>query len=421
MKFSETLISKKNTLILLSVLVFSLSARNFILLSKDIIYGDFSAEAIFPQPMYGLYRIPDRPNTIEHNAVNRLASDFAQVYFPSQDFQSLTHNYETGVLDPWWRPSRYAPAIHYLCAKTICKLNYGYASFFHILIQIFLLYLLFILSFNLLKITLHLWEGMLLVTFLLFVTPAGLSFIERGQFSFYVAISSLLLIIGLSRNNIILIVASALFAYIKWTSFPYLFIVMVVYWLSARNLREIIGNTQKALVYLLVILTLSLAFRSRFLHFLDGILWQELNAQPEGISIALLLHPTLVKWLPLALILIGGLYARKYHYKDANLVPFLAGSGILMSTYPTVAHEYNIPWLYCFIPLAYYWKEKADTQNRSAIYFFVIFMLLASYTNYLAPTFNKSIIVVTYLIFSITLMFFPLLLSRQQRNKTVKG
>lgn len=102
--------------------------------------------------------------------------------------------------------------------------------------------------------------------------PAGLSWFERGQFSLYVALAYLLLIVGLMKKKPVLIAVSALFAYVKWTSFPFLLVIMAVHWLSAKNMKERVQYTQWALIYLLVLLALSLAFRSRFVHFFEGIL-----------------------------------------------------------------------------------------------------------------------------------------------------
>ena len=303
-----------------------------------MLYGDQSAESVYPRPIYKLHRIPDRANTIQHNGVNRLAADFAQVYFPSQEFSSLGDHYKTGYLDPWRRPSRYAPFIHFICALTICKFNYGYASFLHILIQLSLFYFFYAAAFKLLHIESDLPLGMLLATYLLFVTPAGLSWFERGQFSLYVATAYLLLVVGLYKNNIGLIIASAFFAYVKWMAFPFLFVALFVHWLGAKNMKEFTHNTRNALLYLLLILALSLIFRRRFLLFLDGLYWQEVYAQPEGVSITHLFATQYVKWIPVLLILIGGIYIRNNRQGFVNQIPFLTGAGIIFFIYPTIAH-----------------------------------------------------------------------------------
>ncbi len=370
---------------------------NFFLLSKDMIYGDFSAEGIFPRPMYGFFRVPDRPNTIERNAVNRLAADYAQIYFPSLEFSSLTKNYETGYLDPWKRPSRYAPFIHYICAISFCKLDYGYASFLHMLIQMVLFYAFFVMAFRMLNVESKLWFGLIFTAVCLFATPAGLSWFERGQFSLYVALAYLLLILGLMKNKPVLVVLSALFAYVKWTSFPFLLAVMVVYWLSAKNTKERIQYTLSALIYLLVILLLSLAFRSRFVHFLEGLYKQEVNVGAVGIGLGQLLPIALVKGMPFVLILAGYLSLRRNHNGADPLSAFLIGSGILMLTYPTVAFEYNIPNLFCFIPLIFYWTRQASSLNTAIRYLFFGFVFLASCTIFISPPVSASVILFGYL------------------------
>lgn len=375
-----------------------------------MLYGDLSAEGVFPQPLHGLYRIPRRENTMEPNGVNRLAADFAQVYFPSREFLSLSNNYETGYLDPWRRPSRYAPLIHFLCATTICKLDYGYASFLHVLIQLMLFIFFFVATFKLLGVESNLWMGLMLTTFLLFITPAGLSWLERGQFSLYVAIAYMLLTAGLHKNKIALIIASAFFAYIKWTAFPFLFVVMVVHWLGAKNMKECTRNTTTALLYLLVILAFSLAFRSRFIHFADGLYQQEIHTRPEGVSIIHLLPAQYSKWVPTLLIMVGGIYIRNCKYNLVRLTSFLVGTGIIFFIYPTIAHEYNISSLLCFIPFLFLlMKENPGVASRVVSYSFFLFLLLASYSNLFKPIVDEVDLAAIYLIIAGIFIFMPLI------------
>ena len=86
--------------------------------STDMLRGDGSAEQVRPAPLYGFMRVPAGPVAAAHQAEHRLAVDFAQVYFPSQDLTALDRNYVHGALDPWGRASRYAPFVHYACALT---------------------------------------------------------------------------------------------------------------------------------------------------------------------------------------------------------------------------------------------------------------------------------------------------------------
>ena len=189
--------------------------RNIILLSKDVVTGDGSGDGLIPFPRYGLVKIPDNPSSQQYQAQNRLEVDFAQVYFPSQQMASLSDNYRTGILDPRQRPSRYAPLVHYLCAITICKFNYGIASLLHIAIQTLLFYVAFILSFKILNIEKLILPGLLLANIYLFLTPAGLSWFERGQFSVYIGIGYLLMFVGFIKKNYLLVLLSIVFAFHK--------------------------------------------------------------------------------------------------------------------------------------------------------------------------------------------------------------
>ena len=400
----------KNLLLgIVSVAAYCLIINNFFLMSRDMIYGDLSGESVFPKPFPGFFRIADRINTTEHNAINRLALDYAQVYFPSQEFSSLTRNYETGYLDPLKRPSRYAPFIHYVCSISFCKLDYGYASFLHMLVQMLLFYFFFIIAFKTLKIESDLWLGLLLVNIFLFATPAGLGWYERGQFSLYVALSYMLLILGILKNKPVFVIASALFAYVKWTSFPYLFVVFIIYILGSKNKKEGVQSTLLGLIYILIILLLSLSFRSKFIHFIEGLYVQELYIQPDGISLAQLLPVSIVKGLPLILILLGYLYLRRNDKTFNHLIPYLIGSGILLLVYPTIAFEYTIPNLFCFIPLVFYWTKQPNIMSKVIRYAFFFFILSISFPDYLSLYIAKNNILVGYLAASIIFLLFPLI------------
>lgn len=405
----KILIIKKLLLGAVIIAAYCLTINNFFLLSKDMIHGDGSAENIFPQPFYGFLRIPDSANVRDHNGVNRVAADFAQIYFPSQEYSALTKNYETGYLDPWKRQSRYAPFIHFLCHISICKLEFGYASFIHILIQMLLFYFFFIIAFKILKIESDLWPGLFLVNIILFSTPAGLSWLERGQFSLYVSLSYLLLLLGLLKNKPALVIASALIAYVKWTSFPFLFVVIVVYLLSSRNIKEGIRNIRISLIYALTILLLSLPYKIEFIRFVEGLFRQERYVPPMGISLALILNANFVKGLPFILILLGYLHLQRNNKNFNSLIPYLIGCGILLLTYPRLAFVYNIPNLFCFLPLIFYWTKQPSIQSSGIRYTFIFFILLISFPDYLKLLIGNYATLAGYFAVSLLFLFLPLL------------
>jgi hypothetical protein len=92
-------------------------------------------------------------------------------------------------------------------------------------------------------------------------------------------------------------------------------------------------------------------------------------------------------------------------------MPFLAGSAILMLTYPTLAYEYNLPSLLGFIPLFFYWIRLPDNPINHPVreamqYSFFAFVFLASFSNYLNQ--RPVIIMSEYLLISSILLIVPL-------------
>ena len=385
--------------------------RNIFLLSKDMLTGDFSASHLIPSPRYEIKRVPDDAATQQYHAKNHLAIDFAQIYFPSQQFPSLSNNYQSGVFDPLQRPSRYPPLVHFLCSITICRLDYGIASLLHMVIQVIFFYAVFIFSFKVLKIEKDLLPGILLANCYLFLTSAGLSWFEKGQFSLYVGTAYLLLILGIVKRNNLLVILSALIAFVKWTSFPYIFVVFSLLILNYKNLAQLKKNILPVTAFLLIVFSLCLLFPSQSLNFLKGLYSQERYALPGGISMAKIVPVYIAKLLPLPLILLGFINIKMIRNGFEQITPFLAGSAILMLTYPTLAYEYNLPSLLCFIPLFFHWVTLPESPipvplRKTMEYSFLVFLFLASFSNYLT---QRAILVMgEYFVIALILLVIPL-------------
>jgi hypothetical protein len=401
---------KKILIIVAFIIAHVFILRNVFLLSKDMLNGDQSAEKMIPLPRYGFARIPDIPLTEQYQAQNRLAVDFAQIYFPAQQMASLSENYQSGILDPLQRPSRYAPLVHYLCSITICRLDYGLASVLHMAIQVFLFYVVYIISFKSLKIGKYILPGLLLANIYLFLTPAGLSWFERGKYSLYVEVAILLMILGFIKNKPIFVIISALFAFIKWTSFPTLFVIFSAALLGSKSLAEGKRNLLLGGGFLLVVLALTFSFPNQSIEFLKGLLQQERFAAPGGVSLTKVLPVWIAKLLPIPLIIIGYIHFKINLNVVERTIPFLAGSTILMLTYPTLAYEYNLPSLLGFIPLLIYWTKLSDNPIKEPMrailnYSFLAFVLVASFSNFI----NQGVIIMSeYLVISAFFFIVPL-------------
>lgn len=401
---------KKILIIVAFIIAHVFILRNVFLLSKDMLNGDQSAEKMIPLPRYGFARIPDNPLTEQYQAQNRLAVDFAQIYFPAQQMASLSENYQSGILDPLQRPSRYAPLVHYLCSITICRLDYGLASMLHMAIQVFLFYVVYIISFKSLKIGKYILPGLLLANIYLFLTPAGLSWFERGQYSLYVGAAILLMILGFIKIKPIFVIISAFFAFIKWTSFPTLFVIFSAALLGSKSLTEGKKNLLLGGGFLLVVLALTFSFPAQSIEFLKGLLQQERFAAPGGVSLAKVLPVWIAKLLPIPLIIIGYIHFKINLNVVERTIPFLAGAAILMLTYPTLAYEYNLPSLLGFIPLLIYWTTLSDHPIKEPMrailnYSFLAFVLVASFSNFIN---QGAIIMSEYLVISAFFFIVPL-------------
>ena len=395
------------------IILHFLILKNFILLSKDLIYGDSSGLDLSPLPRYGFMRVPENDFTLEYKSVNRLAADFAQIYFPSQKFSSLTTAYTKETLDPWQRPSRYAPFIHAVCSISFCKFEYGFASFLHMLVQTLLFFLSFIYAFKILQIEKDFFLSILLVDFCLFLTPVGLSWFERGQFSLYVTLSYLWLVLGLVSRNRCYIFLSALFAYVKWTSFPFISLVLFLWLLNSRNIKELKYGVSLALVFILTVVFLFLLYPEYGIHFFIGLFEQEITYEPQGLSLMKLFPRFMVKILPFLLVVLGYLNIRRCKNKFFSLIPYFMGSGIILTIYPTLAFDYSIPCLFCFIPLVTYWVKcfKIDQHFRSYLikYLFYFFIIVASFSSNVIKVFSSELAVIyIYIFFAVIFVLFSL-------------
>jgi len=393
---------KKMVVLRVFIIVHFVIAYNFYFLSKDTINGDFSGSRMLVKPRYDFMRIPVNDLTKECHAENRLSGDFAQVYFPARVSSPKTYSSSESP-SPWHNPSRYAPFMHTVCHYTLCNLQYGYASFLNILIQLLMLYLSFVIAYRTLHIEKFLLPSILLVNICLFLTPVGLSWFERGQFSVFVTLAYLWLSLGIIKRNPYYLVLSALFAYLKWTSFPFVCVAVSLWILNSKSLKELKGNIRLAILVPATFAILFLFNIKEGVSFVNGLYVQESTFKPAGLSLLFLLPRYWVKALPLILVVLGYLYIWKIKADFAFLMPYLTAVGILSMLYPTLAYDYSVPCLLCFIPLLIYWAELIKNGRGTSgeiktgisswcskmqeqlpviiVYFFCVYLLVASSCN----------------------------------------
>lgn len=369
----------------LCVLVVSAVAYQFTLLARDTVTGDESTAALLVGTRYPVMRVPPSDGASRADATHRIAADFAQVYFPARDGLPIADAYaRKTTTDPWQRSSRFAPLIYFVGSWTVCALPYGWASLVHLTIQLVLLGYSLVRAHQLLALpTERLTTTIVLVGACLFLTPVGLSWFERGQWSVYVGLSYLWLLLGLLLGRPRYVVAAAALAFLKWTSLPLVFVILSVHALRGTSLAECWQRSRPALLFAATFAALFVCLPEEGLAFLSGLGRQELGSKPQGMSLIAFFPRPAVKLLPLALIAVGAACLKGRRRHDAALVPFAAGSAILLLGYPTVAFDYSVPCLLGFVPLVSYWAQtRAMTPRLGAVagFGFFLFLVLASYS-----------------------------------------
>jgi hypothetical protein len=393
---------------------YALSIHSAAIVTRDMRTGDGSMAQLRPGPRYEALRVPDTPFTARFQAGNRVAADFAQIYFVSREPGDLSLAYSDDTSDPWQRPSRYAPFVHWVCAQTICQLPYGDASVLHMGIQ----YLIFIVSFAYACVTLrvhrHLLVALAAVHVGLFLTPVGLSWLERGQFSLYIGAAYIWLLLGIYRSSAVYLALAAVLAFVKWTSFPMFFVLLGTWMLAASDRSQFMQRVWLTAVPVTVIATLVLIFPGAGLAFVEGITLQESAFAPDGLSLARLVPRGLVKAIPLALVAIAVARSRRYRVEFSQLLPVVLASAILLQLYPTWAYDYSVPSLFAFIPFAIHWANRQQAhqvwaQGTAVLFFGFLAVASAITIADVVATFDVDLaLIVGYVACAVALLLVPL-------------
>lgn len=371
---------------LLCALVVGAASYQATWLARDVVTGDGSAAMLVVPPRYPPLRIPPSTLAARFDATGRLAADFSQVYFPACDDKPIALAYQrASSLDPWTRHSRFAPLVHAVCRWTACALPYGWASLAHLAVQVALLGYGLVRASRLLAPPRETLPTTLAVTVAcLFLAPVGLAFLERGQWSVYVGLAYLWLVLGILLDRPRYVVAAAAFAFMKWTSLPLTCTVLGAHVLSGRSIEECRQRVRPALVFAATFAALFLSMPEAGVAFFGGVQHQELLSRASGVSLVHFVPRPIVKLLPAMLALVGALALRGRAPTDPALIPFAAGAGILLLSYPTVAHDYSLPSILGFLPLIAYWARSGGVPERlvtPASAGFALFLVLTSWSS----------------------------------------
>ena len=137
---------------------------------------------------------------------------------PAKHFEDpdiYTGKYEANNTFPY-----YPPFLIFLLSKTLAHFVFPTAVLLHIASQVILLLAASYFVLRYYGLGIFILPVSLIYFMVLFLTPVGLSWFERGKFEIYPAISILLFMFAVYENKWYLFLA-ALFASIKWTVMPF--------------------------------------------------------------------------------------------------------------------------------------------------------------------------------------------------------
>ncbi len=314
-------------------------------------------------PLYGFLHAPK--DFAEEDLRGKLAVDFLQVYGGARRFSEAGTVYD-GSLDVFGRLPTYPPLTHFLYAPIATRYPPARATQIHIGLQVGLL----VLS-TMMVLGRRRWPQALAASGMmfgfLFASPVGLAWAERGQFSVFPLIAFIFAMSGVLEGKYWYFVACALFASIKWSALPFLFVLFGLYVLDGRlpiKQRWIRGGS------VIVILVGSLAVFPRYaVEYLNTIHTLELSQGPEGISLGQVFPSWFYKSFPFVIVCAGALFLRwAYDYGGraraelARMALWIA-SCILLSMYGTNCFEHRALVLLAFIPTIFLWLDEIESPS----------------------------------------------------------
>lgn len=374
----------------------------------DCLLGNANTENLLVKPSCGFMRIDaNDPNRGEGQ--NRLGADLAQIYFPAKWQPAISKAYDsTSTLDPWHRPSRYAPLLHLICRYTLCQWPYGWASLFHVFFQLGLFLWTLHRTLLLFGKENYFQPCCLFCLVLIFLTPSGLSWFERGQYSFYLATGYLWFMSGLLLHKNRYFLYSALFGFIKWTSLVFYFMVFLYYLMQSfqqKNEKNRRNALNGILIFTAVFFSLFLFTYQDSLLFIQGALEQESNFLPTKMSLYHYLPSQIPKFiLPLLLPITALALLSKPKSPSIQTLPFglIVAFAVYAMLHPTLSYDYNGPILLAFIPLL---LHNLDTVTNPMIFGISQRFSISITKNKILLAYASFCILFSYLLTMIKLVF----------------
>ena len=264
----------------------------------------------------------------------------------------------------------------YLCNKFLCNISFPLAGLYFIFLQVALL---IISSYWILR---HYRLGIVILPvtvfycFVLFLTPVGLTWFERGQFDIYSALAILFFMFAVYEKKAYAFVVSGLFFSLKFTAIILFIQAFIIYLLFYRG-----KGSFKFFCLWMGTLLLTLAFFPRQLVFDSFLaLFKFQNQSPAGVTLAGKMPYVYVGVLSILSVL-GYLTALLLRKNEGaflkTFLPYLTALLAFDLLMPVRGWEYRFLCFLGFVPMLIPWAMKyKDDHLYSSVFIFLFAVFL---------------------------------------------
>lgn len=356
-----------------TVLVLLGMAYNTVQRELQLLQTGAATMPTYPSTIYFVLPVPGT----SRGAPGATGADFSQVYTSGKALvagQSAYLNAWGRSTDVFGRPAGYPPLMNWVYVP-LTYFSYSEALVIHTGFWIFAIVLATTVLLSKLGLLRHWLPLMAAMASLYFLTPIGVTHLERGQFDLVLATASLLALfcVVIPGDHWLLALLIGVMGALKWTAVSYLG--------CFAALAFLVGSWRKRFAFALIPLMMAVgtfAFWQGLHEYWPTIQKYELNADPGGITFQWFLPRTLVKLIPVVLTLAVAsfIWARAHTTIErrqlllAVIGPFSLSLMCVAICFGTLSYEYHTISLLGILPGVVVWIERApqvSTRLRLAV------------------------------------------------------
>jgi hypothetical protein len=318
----------------------------------------------YPATIYFVLPIPGTSRGVQQPGAT--GADFSQVYTSGKALaagESAYLNARGRSTDVFGRPAGYPPLMNWVYVP-ITYFPYSEALVIHTGFWIFALVLASTMLLAKMGALRHWLPLMAAMASLYFLTPSGITHLERGQFDLVLATASVLAVfcVVAPGEHWLLAVLIGVMGALKWTAVSYLG--------CFAALSCLVGSWRKRFMFALIPVMMAVgtfAFWQGLHEYWPTIQKYEIYAEPGGVTFQWFLPRTVVKLIPVVLTLAvaGMIFARARSTVErrqlllAIIAPFSLALMCVAICFGTLSYEYHTVSLLGVIPGVVVWLERA--------------------------------------------------------------